>query len=134
MDYALRHFCLDPEPYNQFQVKYVGNCAVSNPTGIETIRDAIGRLLTIHLESEWTPANALISATTVLFLIIPVFPDRKRFLAASKELATRRSLVFEVVSLQRRAVARPSTIPQLYGDWQRRQVRFLFFGEMRLIS
>ena len=64
----------DPEPYNQFQVKYVGNCAVSNPTGIETIRDAIGRLLTIHLESEWTPANALISATTVFFLMILLPP------------------------------------------------------------
>ncbi|CAG5096721.1 Oidioi.mRNA.OKI2018_I69.XSR.g14749.t1.cds [Oikopleura dioica] len=61
----------DPEPYNQFQVKYVGNCAVNNPTGIETIRDAIGRLLTIHLESEWTPANAFISATTLLLKSSP---------------------------------------------------------------
>ena len=55
---------LDPEPYNQYPVRYVGNCSVTAPTGIDVIKDAISKLLTIHLESDWTVGYALISATT----------------------------------------------------------------------
>ena len=56
---------VDPEPYNQYPVRYVGNCCVSAPTGIDVIKDAISKLLTIHLESDWTVGYALISATTI---------------------------------------------------------------------
>ena len=56
---------LDPEPYNQYNVKYIGNCTVSRPTGIDIVRDAIGKLVTIHSENQWVEGVALISATTV---------------------------------------------------------------------
>ena len=74
-------------------MRYVGNCSVTAPTGIDVIKDAISKLLTIHLESDWTVGYALISATTtrdtkirilslsqsflsgILFHIIPKFWD-----------------------------------------------------------
>ena len=56
---------LDPEPYNQYNVKYIGNCTVSRPAGIDIVRDAIGKLVTIHSENQWVEGVALISATTV---------------------------------------------------------------------
>ena len=56
---------LDPEPYNQYTVKYIGNCTVLRPTGIDIVRDAIGKLVTIHSENQWVEGQALISATTV---------------------------------------------------------------------
>ena len=58
---------LDPEPYNQYNVKYIGNCTVSRPAGIDIVRDAIGKLVTIHSENQWVEGVALISATTVCF-------------------------------------------------------------------
>ena len=58
---------LDPEPYNQYTVKYIGNCTVLRPTGIDIVRDAIGKLVTIHSENQWVEGQALISATTVKY-------------------------------------------------------------------
>jgi len=62
---------LDPEPYNQYTVKYIGNCTVLRPTGIDIVRDAIGKLVTIHSENQWVEGQALISATTLLLKSAP---------------------------------------------------------------
>ena len=64
---------LDPEPYNQYTVKYIGNCTVLRPTGIDIVRDAIGKLVTIHSENQWVEGQALISATTVKKLKSSIF-------------------------------------------------------------
>ena len=60
-------------------MRYVGNCSVTAPTGIDVIKDAISKLLTIHLESDRTVGYALISATTTRDTKIRILSLSQRF-------------------------------------------------------